>query len=130
MKVIVLLLTLIASNTLWAQVVHNFDMGPDKTDCHTIPDKLKDSTKDPYTIISSATYRFKQEVTLSRYRSPKSGKYYSCDGEVGYMILYLEDDETAIFKNVPKTDWGKLSSTSDPFSLYKSGYYDEYRLEN
>jgi len=113
-----------------AQDKHNFKMEPAKTDCHTIGD-LKNIPQDSaLSMLLSAQFRFKEEVQISRYRSPRELAYMSCDGDDGYMIAKEDKDRIKLFQRVPKTLWDSLMHTSDPIAFYNSSVLKKYLVKN
>jgi len=103
-----------------AQVEHNFKMSPEKTDCHQLPDLKTISTDSALHVIKSASFRFEQHLTISRYRSPHEVSYYSCNGVNGLMVAKEEENKYAIYQSVPKPTWDSLTNTNDPIGFYNS----------
>lgn len=113
-----------------AQVEHNFKMNPENTDCHQLPDNLHTLSIDSAVkLITSKKYRFTQEVTLSRYRSPRSLAFYSCDGTSGLMLAKETETKTAIYRALPKTVWDALINHSDPLEFYTNSTVKKYLLK-
>ncbi|MEP2772756.1 MAG: hypothetical protein ABJH05_11440 [Fulvivirga sp.] len=112
-----------------AQDKHNFKMGPAKTDCHTVGD-LKNVPQDSaLSMLLSAEFRFKEEVQISRYRTPRELAYMSCEGEDGYMIAKEDNDRIKLFQKVPKILWDSLINTPDPISFYNSSVFKKYLVK-
>lgn len=112
-----------------AQVKHNFKMNPENTDCHELPADLKDfSTDSIVNLITSKNYRFTQEMTLSRYRSPRALAYYSCDGSVGFMLAKETETQIAIYQGLPKTVWNTLINHKDPLGYYTEPTVKKYLI--
>lgn len=121
MKWFFLSTVLILNFSLSAQVKHNFKMDPKNTDCHQLPPNLESMSVDSVkALIISKKYRFKQEVTLSKYRLPRSLAYFSCEGEQGFMIAKEDESQTAIYKDLPKTLWDALINHKDPLDFYNN----------
>ncbi len=109
-----------------AQDKHNFKMEPTKTDCHNIVDLDEVTLDSALQILSKAEFRLKEELQISRYRSPRQLDYLSCEGDNGYLIAKEDEDKTVIFQNVPKKLWDSLSNSKDPINLYQSGILKKY----
>ncbi len=103
------------------QVEHNFKMDPENTDCHLI----KNEDKTPEELISeitSRTFRYVQRISISRYRSPRSLYYYSCDGRSGYIIAVINDSESVLFTEIPRTTWDEMMETPDILEYYNQEF--------
>lgn len=110
-----------------AQVTHNFKVAPTKTDCHTIVDLKHTSLDSALIMLKGAEYRFKEELQISRYRSPRQLTYLSCQGDDGFLIAKEDEHTTAVFQKVPKILWDSIVNSQDPINLYQSGIFKEYR---
>ena len=62
--------------------------------------------------IENATFRFKQQFEISRVEGIRSAHFLSCDGITGYLILIVSNKDY-VFREVPKTKWDDLISSSD-----------------
>ncbi len=103
----------------------NFEKGPENTDCHLIPSSFPDVpsfVKD----VRQRSYRFTQELTISRYRSPRSLEYYSCDGKTGYVVAVISDTEIKIHPTVPKEAWDELLDRNDILDFYAESFSNNY----
>ena len=129
MKLVIFIILFSASITCFAQVEHNFNMSPEETDCHQIPDLKPISPDSAISIILNASYRFQEAITISRYRSPRKLSYFSCDGSVGYMVAQEDDINFKLYSQMPKTIWDSLANSNDPISFYKSSAIKQYQAK-
>ena len=117
-----LLMLVITSSVYSQEVEHNYTVGSQVTDCDSL--QISDlSVEDAIESIISATYRFQQSFRLTRRQGFKGGEYFSCDGEVGYLILNY-NDEQLLFIDVKKSTWESLIHSPDP-----EGYFLDNKKE-
>jgi hypothetical protein len=116
-KIILIQSILCLSITAFAQIEHNFSMAPEKTDCHILI--LKEDSLSNIEEIRNSTFRFKEEMNISRYYAPRTIEYYSCDGITGYLIAVENETITLLYLNVLKTKYDSLSNNDDPITFYK-----------
>lgn len=100
-----------------AQVEHNFEMGPENTNCDKLPHSFK-SAAAALVRIDSSTFRFRESIDLSRFRTPRSATYYSCDGKTGFLVVQETTDSRVIYSDIPKTVWENFINSDDPFDFY------------
>lgn len=125
MKHAIVILCMVISSCIQAQVEHNFEMEPSNTNCHELPEKF-DSPSQAMDAVEKSTFRFTQSIKISRYHSPKAAFYYSCDGKTGYMIVTLKDDSRKIYKSIPQEVWDQFANTNDPIGYYASNIEKKY----
>ena len=108
-----------------AQVEHNFDMSPEKTDCHKLSITTEMTDEAIRTQIENASYRYKERLAISRYKVPHEITFYSCDGNIGWAIALLDNNQFTLFADLPKSVWDALINSEDPISTYKT--FEPYR---
>lgn len=118
MKYALLSLLFLLYTEVSAQTEHNFEQEPQNTDCHQLPEKF-DSAANAIELISKATHRYTETLKISRYRSPRKLEYYSCDGELGYVIAYIDDTEVKVFIGISADTWNTLINSDDPINSYQ-----------
>ncbi|MDX1627244.1 MAG: hypothetical protein R3345_01020 [Fulvivirga sp.] len=129
-NILTIVLSLLALNA-FSQVQHNFRMGSSNTTCDSLNLELAAISPDSaIAAIEQATYRFQQNMTISRYRSPRKLHYFSCDGKQGFLIAEENDSTRALYSHVPKTLWDQFTTTDDPIELYHSSNLKKYRSKN
>lgn len=114
--VVIILLLLVVTSPTYSQIEHNFKMGPQKTDCHTL--ELSLDTAQNVELIRLRKFRVKEEFQISRSQVPNSLEFYSCDGEQGYIIAIESKSSTVLFRDINKSLWDSLLITEDPLSFY------------
>jgi len=98
-----------------AQERIGFKVGPQKTTCDSLPEKFS-SMQEALATIEGAKYRFEESFKISRPKGLQAGKFLSCDGESGYLVVEI-DDEKRILSKVSKKIWKNFKKSSNP------GYY-------
>jgi hypothetical protein len=120
----------ICSAAVNAQVEHNFKMAPEKTDCHAIPDKIDSlSLEEVVNIIQSATYRLQEHISISRYRAPREATFYSCDGDKGWVIAKVDDQNFTVYADLPKSVWDSFINSEDPITFYNSTDFQKHLIK-
>lgn len=125
MKALIIVALIILPAISIAQVKHNFEMEPSNTNCDDLPGQF-DSADKAIKTVESSKFRFQQSVKISRYRSPRSAVYYSCDGKSGYLVVEESDSVRLIYSQIPEEVWDQFVNTNDPIYYYtkkiKSAY--------
>jgi hypothetical protein len=103
---------------LFAQVEHNYKVGPQSTNCDSLEIRAF-STDDAISIIKQSSFRYQQQFKISRTYGVMSASFFSCDGKLGYLIVKVEKKDY-IYIDVPKSKWTGLISSADI-----NGFYDE-----
>ena len=98
------------------EVEHNYLVGPQITNCDSL-DIIGFSLSESIALIRASTYRFDQSFRLTRKQGLQLGEYYSCDNEVGFLIIKYNGKES-LYHKVDRRIWDELISSSDP-----EGYY-------
>jgi hypothetical protein len=75
--------------------------------------------------IENTTFRFKQQFKISRVEGIRSARFFSCDGIIGYLILIVSNKEF-VYREVPKTKWDDLISSSDINQYFIKDIKDSY----
>ena len=77
------------------------------------------SLSEALTQITQSQFRFTESFKIRRKNGLKSGDFYSCDNEKGYLIIHI-DDKFEIYREVIIKDWQDLISSNDPDNLIES----------
>jgi hypothetical protein len=99
------------------EVEHNYPVGPQNTNCDSlviIPGMNQEIISD---MLENTVFRFSQEFRLRRFTGLQYGKFYSCDGIEGYLIIQF-DGSKVIYQGVDKTHWDALTKATDPDNYY------------
>lgn len=124
---IIVLTIMVNYQPAYSQVEHNYPVEPQSTDC----DKLDLSSgpfKDVIARIENSSFRFTQRFKISRSYGIMNARYYSCDGETGFLILRI-DKEDVLFLNVPKSVWNSLITSPDINAYYAAEIRDIFDMK-
>ena len=117
-------------NPATAQVEHNYEVGPQSANCDTL--NLRTSTlREAVSVIEHATFRYQQQFKISRTYGIMSARFYSCDGNSGYLIMKVDKRDILYFE-VPQPVWKELISSADINGFYDAeikGNYDFIKEE-
>ncbi len=97
----------------YAQVKHNFEMGPENTNCAVL-DTLQIPEAQLAEKILSASFRVREELEISRYSSPRKLIYASCDGSNGFLLAYVNEKSIEVYRNLSMKRWAEIRDASDP----------------
>lgn len=101
------------SNLVFAQEVeHNYLVGPQNTNCDSLY-VHGFSLPESIAKIRTVKFRFDQSFRLTRKQGLQVGEFYSCDGDIGYLIIKYDDKET-LYLGVSKNVWTDIISSTDP----------------
>jgi len=103
------------------QVEHNFVIGPQITNCDSLPPTYTNPER-ALEIIRGAKFRFTEDFEIRRNSGFRGANFYSCDNEQGFLIVKV-DDQSIIFPNVPKKIWDEFIGSNN-----MEGYY--LRIKN
>ena len=123
-SLILTVIFLCAYNPVIAQVEHNYEVGPQSANCDTL--NLR-STPLPKAIstIELTTFRYQQQFKISRTYGIMSARFYSCDGELGYLVLKVDKRDILYFE-VPEDIWKRLISSADINGFYEAEIKSNY----
>ena len=111
----------------FAQVEHNFPVGPQKTSCDSLPANF-DNAGEAIQQIEITSFRFNQQFKLTRTWGITAGNFYSCDNAIGFLILTFENGEKQLIKAVPKIVWNDFIQSSDLNEFYKNKILPNYEI--
>ena len=106
------------------QVEHNYLVGPQSTDCDSLSIASL-SIDEAISKIENSKFRFQQQFKISRTFGVMNARYYSCDGESGYLIM-LVDKINYLYLKIPKSVWDKLITSSDINTFYTIEIKEKY----
>lgn len=110
---------------VFSQVEHNYKVGPQSANCDTL-DIASYPLEEARSAIELATFRYQQQFKISRTYGVMSARFYSCDGNSGYLVMKV-DKKDLIYMEVPETKWKGLISSADINGFYDTeikGNYD------
>lgn len=126
MKYLLTITFLLFVSSLVAQVEHNFEMKPENTDCHLLTPEDKTVTE-LIQQIRKGSFRFNQKIRISRYRVPHQLEYFSCDGEKGFILALMDNNQELVFSNIPKAEWDALLDAKDILAYYNSEFTRKFK---
>ncbi len=103
---------------LYGQVEHNFTMGPQKTTCDSLEVQGLD-TAQLIEKVRNTTFRYHEQMKVSRYKIPQQVWFFSCDGKTGYLVARETEEDERVYKNVHINMWNELMNSTDPVSVYQ-----------
>jgi len=114
--------------TGYSQVEHNYPVSPQSTDCDSL-DISSVSLAKAIESIENAKFRFQKQFKISRSYGVMNARFYSCNGETGFLIMKV-DKKDFIYIKVPKSVWNTLITSSDINAFYASEIKQTYNVIN
>ncbi|MBL3656651.1 hypothetical protein [Fulvivirga sediminis] len=125
MKQIFIILLLFTTTISIAQVQHNFEKGPENTNCHELPPEFANHNE-AIKALTSTTFRLKETLSISKHLNPQALRYYSCDGKSGYLVAKETDSTYQVYPQIPYKLWQEFSESKDPVYFYKEKIKTQY----
>lgn len=119
-----ILFILVAPTMVHGQVEHNFPVGPEATNCDSL-NVATTNTSDAIHMIENTTFRFQQQFRISRSTGVMGGRFFSCDGLMGFLIMRV-DKKDLIYLKVPRKKWDDLVGSGNMDVYYESEIRDQY----
>ena len=110
-----------------SQIDHNFLVGPQKTDCDSLPALFTDHHQ-ALKMIRGANFRFTQDFEIRRNTGFRGANFYSCDNRNGFLIVKV-NDQSIIFPDVPKQIWDEFIGSNNMEGYYYKIKKDYTQLE-
>jgi len=110
----------------YGQVEHNYPVGPQYTNCDSL-DISSASLVEMIGSIENSKFRFQQQFKISRTYGIMNARFYSCDGEKGFLIMKV-DKKDLIYLDVPKAIWDALITAADINVYYKAEIRDAFSV--
>jgi len=123
---IFVLFFIIRFDIAYGQVEHNYPVGPQSTNCDSLR-ILPLSLDEAISKIENAKFRFQQQFKISRSYGVMNARFYSCDGEFGFLIMKV-DKEDHIYLEVPKSIWDNLIISTDINAFFASEIKDNFEV--
>ncbi len=122
---LILCFWVITCSPAWAQVSHNYTVGPQNTNCDSLNLKDIDETE-AMDLIRQSKFRFDQHFNIRRNSGLQAGYFYSCDNKSGFLII-RHDGKNHLFSRVPVEIWDELISSGDPDGVFEKKILPEYQ---
>lgn len=129
MKVLTSILLLFLTSTPFVgkgQDPQNMKVENQKLDCNLMKTSFS-SMEQMHTTLDSTVFAFKQEVKTTKREGVKKLNYYSCDNEVGFLLIRIGDKEF-LYKNYPRYQWKLLIESNDMDEFYNENIRNKYLL--
>ena len=97
-------------------------------DCNKLP-AIYTSYSQGIELVKSSSFKVKETANTSNSSWITSAKYYSCDGNTGYLIYTTNKDYEYIHQGVPVNIWEGFKNASSKGSYYNSNIKNRYRLK-
>jgi len=98
-------------------------------DCKDLPTRYS-SSSEAINRVKNSTFILKDKLPDDK--SPKivSAHYYSCDGEVGYMVYVIgKRARSYIHTQLPKNIWLEFKNAASSEAYYESNIRDKYKID-
>jgi len=69
-------------------------------------------------LIKQTQFKVEEQQNMRSSGWIKRAAYYSCDGETGYLILYLDKGKSYLHQNLPLSVWKAFVNASSYSSFY------------
>ncbi|AZI20733.1 KTSC domain-containing protein [Chryseobacterium taklimakanense] len=96
------------------------------SDCSEIKTPFK-SYSEAKNTVKSVDFKFTDKVDTSKSSWIRSAKYYSCDGNAGYLV-YTTDKKEYIHQDVPIRVWEEFKNADSFGKYYNKNIKKRYRL--
>lgn len=111
---------------VFAQVEHNYEVGPQSANCDTL-DISSYPLKEAISVIDLTTFRYQQQFKISRTYGVMSARFYSCDGNSGYLVIKVDKNDF-IYLEVPESKWKGLISSADINGYFEREIKGNYKF--
>lgn len=96
-------------------------------DCSLIDENFN-NYDDAVETIKSADFDFSEDVDTSKSSWIHDAEFYSCDGQIGYLIIETESDNY-IHREVPIEIWNEFKNAESFGKYYNQHLKGRFRLE-
>jgi len=80
-------------------------------------------------LIKQAQFKLEEQQNMRSSGWIKRAAYYSCDGETGYLILYLDKGKSYLHQNLPLSVWNEFINASSYGSFYNKRIKGKYQFK-
>lgn len=106
-------------------VLINF-MSCNSQSCNDLPTQFN-SYQQAKKEIKSANFKIEENINTSRSTFVEGASYYSCDGQIGYLLIKIRNTEY-IHQNVPITLWKNFKQADSFGKFYNLNIKGNYNL--
>jgi len=79
-------------------------------------------------LIKQAQFKIEEQQNMRSSGWIKRAEYYSCDGETGYLIIYLDRGKSYLHQNLPLSVWKAFVNASSYGSFYTKRIRGNYQF--
>jgi KTSC domain len=98
-------------------------------DCKGLPSRFS-TTSEAINRVKNSHYVLIDKLPDAKTGNIVSANYYSCDGEVGYMVyVYGKRARSYIHTLVPKNIWLEFRNAASSEAYYDANIRDKYKIE-
>lgn len=123
---IILVIYVLAGFTAHAQDPQNMKVENQNLDCNKMKTSFSD-IEEANSVLSATTFAFTQELKTTKRSGVKHASYFSCDNEMGYLLIGVDNKEY-VYKNFPRFQWKLLVETNDLDDFYDESVRGKYLL--
>jgi len=120
------MMIMLHSQLAYSQVEHNYPVGPQYTNCDSLDISLG-SLVEMIESIENSKFRFQQQFKISKTYGIMNARFYSCDGENGFLIMKV-DKKDLLYLEVPKAIWDTLITSADINAYYTAEIRDTFAV--
>lgn len=97
-----------------------------QTACYNLPKNFKSYNQAVFEV-KNAKFKFVDHVNTTRSSFIRGARYYSCDGEFGFLVIEINDRQY-IHSRLPKKVWLSFKSAKSFGTFYNQAIRNRYRL--
>lgn len=102
--------------------------GCETQDCKELPETFQ-SYLEAEKEIERSSFKIKEQLDTSRSSWISDAKYYSCNGEYGYLSISTEDNNIYIHTNVPIGIWSGFKKAESFGRYYNRNLKNNYGIK-
>jgi len=102
-------------------------VSPPKQDCNLLNLNVS-SYNQAEALIKQAQFKIEEQQNMRSSGWIKRAEYYSCDGETGYLIIYLDRGKSYLHQNLPLSVWKAFVNASSYGSFYTKRIRGNYQF--
>lgn len=97
-------------------------------DCNKLPERFA-SYDQAISLVKRSTFKIKETASTSSSSWITSAKYYSCDGNAGYLIFTTNKGHEYIHNALPTYIWEEFKKAQSKGSYYNANLKNRYQLK-
>ena len=97
-------------------------------DCHKLPERFT-SYAQAISLVKRSTFKIEETANTSNSSWITSAKYYSCDGNTGYLIYTTHKGHEYIHNELPTYIWEEFKKAQSKGSYYNANLKNRYQVK-